>query len=138
MHLQVDRVLLASTAAALGALTLLAQPAPVLAVPQTSACATESCDGFDYSNRQANLSTLRVWFHRLAPTLVTQPSPLPHLATVACADTCGMSSYLLLLATSPPSLLSRCPCLVLLFAGTCAGSSTPRAALRAPTSAAPT
>lgn len=70
VHLQVDRALLASTAAALGALTLLAQPAPVLAVPQTSACATESCDGFDYSNRQANQATLLMRFH-LAPAQPT-------------------------------------------------------------------
>jgi len=26
-------------------------PMPADAVPQTSACATESCDGFDFSNR---------------------------------------------------------------------------------------
>lgn len=48
---QLERLALATTAAALGALTVLAAPLPVMAVPQTSACATEPCDGQDYSKR---------------------------------------------------------------------------------------
>ena len=44
---------LAMGAAAAAAMTLsgLTNPMAALAVPQTSACATESCDGVDYSNR---------------------------------------------------------------------------------------
>ncbi len=45
----------AAAAAAVSAAMLLLGGSlpPAMAIPQTSACATESCDGFDFSNRQA-------------------------------------------------------------------------------------
>ncbi len=48
-----DQATWATVAASfLGAVVLMGSaPEPALAVPQTSACATEACDGNDYSNR---------------------------------------------------------------------------------------
>ena len=44
-------VAMGATAAAMMLVSGMSNPLPAWAVPQTSACATESCDGFDYSNR---------------------------------------------------------------------------------------
>mmetsp|Transcript_18795 Transcript_18795/g.56026 ORF Transcript_18795/g.56026 Transcript_18795/m.56026 type:complete len:211 (-) Transcript_18795:173-805(-) len=41
----------AAAAAAVGAVVLSSAPLPAVAVPQTSVCATESCDGMDFSNK---------------------------------------------------------------------------------------